>query len=81
MHRTMIYIGENEHSLLLKTAKLTGRSLSQLIREAVQYYLNKVVKRPAWESDPLWDLEGKAEADQTNADSLDHDQILYGSKT
>lgn len=80
MHRTMIYIDDVDHRLLQKKAKLTGHKMSALIREAIQYYLDKVVKRTPWESDPLWSLSGIGKADQPNKDSIEHDKILYGSK-
>jgi hypothetical protein len=76
----MIYIHDDDYRLLVKNAKLTGRSLSEQIREAVGYYLKNALRRPSWDSDPVWGLAGSAKADQPNADSLHHDQILYGEK-
>ena len=81
MHRTMIYIGDEEYRQLLKGAKFSGRKLSELIREAIKYYLHKVVKNPPWEADPVWGLSGMAKSSQTNTDSRDHDEILYGEKS
>ena len=77
MHRTMIYIGDDDYRLLIKKAKLSGRRMSELVREAIQHYLDQVVKRTPWESDPLWKMAGMAKADESNQDSLDHDKILY----
>ncbi|MBI3541281.1 MAG: CopG family transcriptional regulator [Deltaproteobacteria bacterium] len=80
MHRTMIYIEDESHHLLSKKAKLSHRTLSELIREAIRLYIDKVVKKTSWEADPLWNLEGKGKALKKNTDSMDHDRILYGEK-
>lgn len=80
MHRTMIYIQEADIEALQKRAQVSGASLSELIREAIRFYLEKVVRRPSWDSDPAWSLEGMASAKERNKDARDHDRILYGMR-
>ena len=78
MHRTMIYIDDQDYQVLKKKASLGGNSLSELIREAIHHYLDKVTKRPSWQKDPVWNLGGQGSALEDNQDSLEHDKILYG---
>jgi hypothetical protein len=80
MHRTLIYINDTDYHLLKKKAQTAGESFSQLVRDAIRFYLDKVVKRPSWEADSIWKLSGIGKADVSNTDSIDHDEILYGEK-
>ncbi len=80
MHRTMVYLEEQDYQMLIKRAASLGRPFSELIRESIRRYLAEVVKCPAWEEDTLWRLNGAGKGNVSNTDSRDHDKILYGLK-
>lgn len=80
MHRTMIYINDDDYELLVKGAKKKDRSLSELIREALHRYVTQMTQGRLWEQDPIWTMSGIGEALDKNQDARDHDTILYGKR-
>jgi predicted transcriptional regulator len=65
MKRTLIYLRKEELDALREAAERTGRSVADLVREAVR---RMVLKSPATGPIAIWD--GKAKRP-----SLDHDNI------
>lgn len=78
MHRTMLYIAVDDYNFLLKKSKVMGKSLSEMVREAIRYYIDRIAKRPDWGEDPLWSSAGLGSSELINDDSVRHDEILYG---
>ncbi len=74
MHRTQILLDEVQHEALKSLATRTGRSVSQLLREAVDLLLK--AKRGSAPS--LDDVSGMV-SDSTFRGE-DHDAHLYGAK-
>lgn len=77
LHRTQIYIGENQmHQLKLEAGK-EHIAVSELIRRAIEFFFKTKEKRVNWERDPLAKAVGKIKLAVSNA-SVDHDHYLYG---
>lgn len=79
LHRSQVYIGEDQIRLLKLEARKENLSVSELIREAIQSFLNKKSKAINWDNDPLTKAIGKFHSDVKDA-STNHDFYLYGKK-
>lgn len=79
LHRTQIYIEENQMHQLKIEAEREHLSISELIRRAIQYLLETKSRTVNWENDPLTKTIGKIKLAVNNA-SVDHDHYLYGAR-
>jgi len=79
LHRTQIYIEEEQMLQLKLEAERERLSQSELIRRAIQYLLDSKTRGVNWESDPLTKTIGKVKLAVNNA-SVDHDHYLYGRR-
>lgn len=79
MHRSQIYIPEDQIRLLKLEAKKEKRNVSELVREAISRFLLERAKEIDWDQDPLTKLIGKFTYDVTDA-STNLDDYLYGKK-
>ncbi len=79
VHRTQIYIEEDQmHQLKLEAAR-ERLAISELIRRAIRRLLETKTRSVNWNSDPLTRTIGKIKLTVTDA-SVDHDHYLYGGK-
>ena len=78
LHRTQIYIEEDQMHQLKVEAEREHLAISELIRRAIQYLLETKSRTVNWESDPLTKTIGKVKLAVNNA-SVDHDHYLYGA--
>jgi len=78
MKRTQIYLDEVERRILDRLSRKTGKSVGQLIREAVDevYGGGKAVEKPLSNRDPLWEFVGRGECPETDV-AARHDHYLY----
>ena len=79
LHRTQIYIEEDQMHQLKLEAERERLAISELIRRAIRYLLDSKTKGVNWESDPLIKTIGKIKLAINNA-SVDHDRYLYGQR-
>ena len=79
LHRTQIYIEEDQMHQLKLEAERERLAISELIRRAIQFLLDSKTKGVNWESDPLIKTIGKIKLAINNA-SVDHDRYLYGQR-
>lgn len=77
--RTQIYFPKELYGRIKVKAKKKEVSVSTVIREAVETYLNNQTKQINWENDSLFDLVGIT-AGKLNDGSINHDYYLYGLK-
>lgn len=79
LHRSQVYIPEEMISLLKVEAKKAGRTVSELIREAIQNLLAQKIKSINWDNDSFTKAIGTIKLDVTDA-SEKIDFYLYGKK-
>ncbi len=79
LHRSQIYIPEDQIRLLKLEAKREKSNVSELVREAISRFLAERAKEIDWDNDPLTKLIGKFTYDVTDA-STNLDDYLYGKK-
>jgi hypothetical protein len=79
LHRTQIYIEEEQIHQLRLEAEREHLAVSELIRRAIQYLLEKRTRTVSWDNDPLSKAVGRIKLDVSDA-SLDHNRYLYGRK-
>lgn len=79
LHRTQVYIEEEQMQQLKLEAAREHLAVSELIRRAIQYLLEKKTRSVNWNSDPLSKAVGRIKLGVSDA-SLDHDHYLYGCK-
>lgn len=79
LHRSQIYIPEDQIRLLKLEAKREKRNVSELVREAISLFLAKRAKEIDWDKDPLTKMIGKFKCDVTDL-STSLDDYLYGKK-
>jgi hypothetical protein len=81
MKRTQLYLDEEAREILDKISKQTGKSVGQLIREAVGevYGGKRALEQPFSSSDPIWRFIGKGRSKETDI-SARHDDYLYGNQ-
>lgn len=77
MKRTQILLEESQYIQLKDEVSATGKSLSEIVREAIDSHLRER------ENDPLFDIVGsvRAKEDPAPADlGAQHDKYLYGKQ-
>lgn len=79
LHRTQIYIEEDQMDQLKLEAEKEHLAISELIRRAIQYLLETKSRSVNWDSDPLTKSVGRIKLAVSDA-SMDHDHYLYGRK-
>jgi len=76
LHRTQIYLGEDQIQSLKLEAQKERLPAAVLIRQAIDNFLKARTKSTNWDSDPLTQAVGKIKLSVSNA-SVDHDHYLY----
>ncbi len=79
LHRTQIYIEEDQMRQLKLEAGRERLAVSELIRRAIRCLLETKTRSIDWNSDPLTKTIGRIKLAVTNA-SVDHDHYLYGGR-
>jgi len=81
MKRTQLYLDEEEHKILKRLSLKTGKSVGQLVREAIdEVYCGKnALEKPLSDSDPIWKFIGSGQCHETDVSGR-HDHYLYGSQ-
>lgn len=74
--RTQIYLEPAQHRALEREARRRGSSISELIREAIDRWLDRRAQA-GWEDDPITALVGKIPLGLADAAER-HDYYLYG---
>ena len=77
LHRTQVYIEEEQIRRLKLETKREHLAVSKLIRRAIDRFLQTKEKGISWDSDPLTKVVGKIKLRVTDA-SVNHDHYLYG---
>lgn len=77
LHRTQIYIEEDQLHQLKLEAERERLAISELIRRAIQHLLETKTKSVNWNGDPITKAIGKIKLAVTDA-SVNHDHYLYG---
>ena len=77
LHRTQIYIEEDQMHQLKLEAERERLAISELIRRAIQQLLETKTRSVNWNSDPLTKAIGKIKLSVNDA-SVNHDHYLYG---
>ena len=77
LHRTQIYIDEEQIHQLRLEAKKEDIAISELIRRAIRHLLETKARSVNWDNDPLTKAVGKIRLAVNDA-SVDHDRYLYG---
>jgi hypothetical protein len=78
-HRTQLYLDEEQRRVLEERARQTGKSMGELIREAVDEVYRKwsAPSLPLSSDDPLRSFVGAGESGRVDI-SARHDDFLYG---
>ncbi len=79
LHRTQIYIEEEQIRQLKLEAVKEHLAVSELIRRAIQRLLETKTLGVNWEGDPLTNVVGRIKLAAKDA-SEDHDYYLYTAK-
>jgi len=79
LHRTQIYIEEDQMRQLKLEAERERTAISELIRRAIRRLLETKARSFDWESDPLTRSIGKVKLTVNDA-SGQHDRYLYGQR-
>lgn len=79
LHRTQIYIEEDQMRQLKLEAGRERLAISELIRQAIQRLLETKTRSVDWNNDPLTRTIGRIKLAVNNA-SVNHDHYLYGRK-
>ena len=79
LHKTMVYLEDEQVRDLTKAKKvLNERSVSNIIRKAIDQFLEKVNKNIKRENDSLWAIAGIDKSKKGLRDlSEKHDEVLY----
>lgn len=76
--RMQIYLPKNTYGVLRKEARLESKSIAQVIREAINEYMeHHRVKTMKWETDTFNKIIGAGKGDPDL--SVHHDQYIYGT--
>jgi len=78
LHRTQIYIEEDQMRQLKLEAERERLAISELIRMAIRSLLETNIRSVNWDSDPLTKAVGKVKLAVNDA-SVGHDHYLYSS--
>ena len=79
LHRTQIYIEEDQMRQLKLEAGRERLAISELIRRAIRSLLETKTKSIDWNNDPITRTVGRIKLSVTSA-SVNHDHYLYGKK-
>ena len=79
LHRTQIYLEDQQMNRLKLEAAKAHLAVSELIRRAVDYFLKGSDENADWNKDPLTRAVGKIRLSSKDASSR-HDDYLYGHK-
>lgn len=79
LHRTQIYIDEEQMQQLKLEAEKEHLTVSKLTRTAIEHFLKMKARNIDWDKDPLTKAIGKIKLNVTDA-SVEHDHYLYGRK-
>lgn len=79
LHRTQIYLREEQMQQLKFEAQRERLVVSELIRRAIQYFLESKAGVVDWEKDSLTKTIGRIKLGVNNA-SVQHDHYLYGQR-
>ena len=77
---TQLYLELRQKKALEKHSNATGKSVGQLVREAVGavYLKSQAVEKPFTKDDPLWKFIGRGRSKNKKRDiSARHDYYLY----
>jgi len=78
--RIEVDLSRRQHELLKEKAQETKRSMSEIVREAIDEYLGiDQDEGPFTTGDPLWDRVALAHCGAIDL-SINHDSDLYGSQ-
>jgi hypothetical protein len=77
--RTQLYLEERQRKILEDQSRVTGKSVGQLIREAVDRSYSSVRERTLGKNAPLWDYVGAGRGKESDV-SRRHDDYLYGDE-
>ncbi len=77
--RTQLYLDVEQKKVLEGRSRATGKSVGQLIREAVDeiYKLRRPLNKSLSEDDPIWDYIGAGQSKEKHI-STHSDHYLYG---
>ena len=76
MHRLQVMVSEEQHAWLKERAKTEGKSIGQLVREALER-LRREAALPELEDDPLSEMVGMFRGGSPYDVSVRHDEVLY----
>jgi hypothetical protein len=77
LHRTQIYLAEEQLRRLKLEAGQDKLPVSELIRRAINHFLRSREKKADWKRDPLIRAVGKVKLTVQDA-SVNHDSYIYG---
>ncbi len=76
--RIQVHLSKEQHRLLKEKSRRSRESMANLIRKALDIYLERVEKDNHLPSDdPIFDIIGKGKSEVTDL-SVNHDRYLYG---
>ncbi|MGH9340898.1 MAG: ribbon-helix-helix protein, CopG family [Acidobacteriota bacterium] len=80
--RTQLYLSERQKKRLRDLSQKAGKSIGQLVREAVDevYLKAQPPEKPLSKRDPLWNFVGGGRVEESDVSSH-HDLYLYRTKT
>ena len=76
LHRTQIYMQEHQIKKLKQEAQKGQSSVSELIRKAINSFLQTKESSVNWKADPLSKAIGKIKLNASDS-SVNHDKYLY----
>lgn len=76
LHRTQIYMQEDQIQKLKQEAQKEHSSVSELIRKAINSFLQTKESSVNWKTDPLSKAIGKIKLNASDS-SVNHDKYLY----
>ena len=79
LHRTQVYLEDEQIGRLKLEAAKARLAVSELIRRAIDYFLKGREEKTNWDKDALVQAVGKIKLSSKDASSR-HDDYLYGPK-
>ena len=79
--RTQLYLESDQKRVLEQYSQAMGKSVGQLVREAVSemYLKSQPLERVLSKDDPIWRFVGSGRSKETDV-ARRHDKYLYGGK-